>query len=98
MKTKKNDTATATKKAATKKAGFSADLKAKYKAKSVEGPVAQALLKKINRATKEKPVMKRKLSDTEGEMARRLFAHGLVSRGVFEGYHGYYAKQKGASA
>jgi hypothetical protein len=59
---------------------------------SVEGERAQAVLKKLQKGTRDKPVMAAKeLNDNERHMARRLFAHGLISRDKFEQGIGYFA-------
>jgi hypothetical protein len=59
---------------------------------SVEGERAQAVLKKLQKGTRQKPVFAAKeLNDHERHLARRLFAHGLIRRDKFEQGIGYFA-------
>jgi hypothetical protein len=58
----------------------------------VESERAQALLVKLKKGTREKPVLAAKqLSDHERHLARKLFARQLIQRDKFEAGIGYFA-------
>lgn len=66
--------------------------RAGWETMSVEGDRAKAVLQKLQKGTRTKPVMAAKqLNDNERHLARRLFAHGLIRRDKFEEGIGYYA-------
>ena len=64
-----------------------------WAAQSVDGERARAVLEKLKKGTREKPVMAAKqLTDNERHFARILFAHGLIQRDKFEQGLGYFAQ------
>lgn len=59
---------------------------------NVSGERAQAVLAKLKKGTREKPVLAAKqLSDQERALARRLFAQGQIQRDKFDEGIGYFA-------